>query len=80
MHATMDIPLRRDKIFDKLSPRGVCSRIPHSGAYPPQHVSFLVHVYGHIITYLVSCEWRSGGVDYSLSTHYTRQAGNQANS
>ena len=40
----------RGEIFDTLSPRGVCSRIPHSGVCPPQHVPLLVHAYAAYYT------------------------------
>ena len=35
---------------DTLSPRGVCSRIPHPGVCTPQHVPFLVHAYAAYYT------------------------------
>ena len=55
-----------------LSPRGVCSRIPHPGVCPPQHVPFSVHVYVYIIPYLVTFELSPAGVDRRRSLCPTR--------
>ena len=45
----------RGEIFDKLSPRGVCSRTPHLRHFCRDfHWLPLAHVYAHIIPYLVT--------------------------
>ena len=45
----------RGEIFETLSPRGVCSRIPHLRHFRRAHHGlFFAHVYARIIPYLVT--------------------------
>ena len=58
----------RGEIFETLSPRGVCSRIPHLRLFRRAHHGlFIAHTYAHIIPYLVTSGLPHAGADRGRS-------------